>query len=77
MILYHVINDDDCAEIRRAIVQMNLVEDVTFRNIDRSESARNDLRALQGSELVPYFIYQGQGIAGKVAILEFLKTLTS
>ncbi len=77
MILYHILNDDNCAEIRRFIVQNNLMERVQFRNIDRSEEATRDLIALQGHLGVPCLVHQGQFTTGKSEILQTLKSLIS
>jgi hypothetical protein len=77
MVLYHILNEDDCAEVRRFIVQNNLMEQVQFRNIDRSEEATKDLMALQGHLGVPFLVHQGKGSSGKKEILQVLQTLIS
>jgi glutathione S-transferase len=77
MNLYHILNDDDCAEVRRFIVQRNLMEQINFRNIDRSESATKDLMALQGSAQVPFLEKGDLRLSGKVAILTYLQSFSS
>jgi hypothetical protein len=77
MTLFHVLNDAECAEVRKAIVQLNLIERVQFRNIDRSEGAASDLLDLQGSAEIPYLVFEHHRYKGKAEILSFLSTLTS
>lgn len=74
MVLYHVLNDDDCAEVRRFIVNHNLIDQVQFRNIDRSDEASKALLALRGDLRVPVLVCGSEVALGKTAILEQLKS---
>ncbi len=74
-ILYHVLNDDACAEVRRFIVQRHLADQILFRNIDRNEEAAKDLLHLQGSLLVPFLVDDKKFYRGSGEILLFLQGL--
>lgn len=78
IVLYHILNDEDCAEVRRFIVRHDLVEKIRFRNIDRSEEATKDLQALIGKIVVPVLCAPQKCYSGKAEILDYLqKLLTS
>ena len=74
-ILYHILNDEGCAEVRRFIVQHNLTDQIEFRNIDRSESAIKDLQNHQGSLQVPFLVDHKKFYEGSAEILQFLQGL--
>lgn len=74
-ILYHILNDEGCAEVRRFIVQHNLTDQIVFRNIDRSEEATQDLQDLQGSLQVPFLVDHKKLYEGSGEILQFLQGL--
>lgn len=74
-ILYHILNDEGCAEVRRFIVQHNLIDQIVFRNIDRSEDATRDLQNLQGSVQVPFLVDHKKFYEGSSEILQFLQGL--
>lgn len=74
-ILYHVLNDEGCAEVRRFIVQNNLTDQIEFRNIDRSKDATKDLQDLQGSLQVPFLVDHKKFYEGSAEILQFLQGL--
>jgi glutaredoxin len=74
LVLYHILNDDDCAEVRRFIVENELVERVRFRNIDRSEEATKALHQLSERASVPALWAHQKLYIGKVEILAYLKS---
>lgn len=50
--LFHRISDPNSAALRRLIVEVGL-EDVQWRNVDASESARQDMESALGSLQIP------------------------
>lgn len=76
-ILYHVLTDDACAEVRRFVVEHKLTDQIVFRNIDRSEEATKDLQNLQGSLKVPFLVDHKKFYEGSGEILQFLQGLRS
>jgi len=74
-ILYHILNDESCAEVRRFIVQNELTDKVLFRNIDRSKDAADDLLTIQGSHFVPFLADNNKFYRGSAEILRFLQGL--
>lgn len=74
-ILYHVLNDEACAEVRRFIVEHNLTDQIVFRNIDRSDEATKDLQKLQGSLQVPFLVDHIKFYKGSAEVLQFLQGL--
>lgn len=75
MDLYHVINDADCAQVRKRVVELGLQEQVNFLNVGISKEAQADLIKLVGSEKVPVLSLHGALLTGKVAILDYLEQM--
>lgn len=75
IVLYHTLGNEECAIVRKAVVQMNLVDLIQFRNIERSEAAQKDLMQSQGSLEVPFLVVDGKGLSGLNLILKILSEL--
>ena len=75
-VLYHVLNDDGCAEVRRFIVSHQLTDRIQFRNIDRSEAASSDLLKLQGDLHVPVLVCGSEVVRGASAIVQHLRSIS-
>lgn len=71
--LYHTLADEASAEIRQYIVKKNLIDQVQFRNVDRSEQAMKDLVRLTGEDKVPVLTVSQQILKGRDAILQYLE----
>lgn len=71
--LYHRIADPASAAVRSKLVEVAVTDRVRFRNIDASETAQADLRALTGSVEVPVLkVSEKKILSGGAAILAWL-----
>ncbi len=66
MELFHKIADEDCAKVRRKVVELGLKSQIDFRNIDASADAKADLEMLTGGSQVPALRTDGSVLAGAV-----------
>jgi len=75
--LFHRIADSASAAVRAKLVERELTGRVRFRNVDASEQALADLRALSAAEEVPFLrISSEQSLSGATAILAWLDSFT-
>jgi predicted Zn-dependent protease with MMP-like domain len=75
MVLFHVIADPACAEVRKQIVAWKLKDEIDFRNIDTSPAARAELEKSLGRIEVPALQTEGAWVVGGRDVLDYLSTL--
>lgn len=74
--LFHRISDSESAAVRRQIVELQLTDEIEFRNVDLSETATKDLRALGGGGRIPALWTGEEMIEGQRDIEDFLRWAT-